>query len=303
MDRSPDLSIQQLHTFKQVMESGGYAAAAKVSHLSVPSVWQHIQALERIYAVELFTRVGRQVEPTLAAKKLYAAVDEILVRVQSTFEVVDQQPDEQTIRIVSGMRMMLEDLALPLANFRSRFANPLVMLHGNNRRAEELVLSGEADLALTLAPGFQQESPQIRYEPAYMVEFMAVARKTHPFAKAKSASLRELVKHDLIVALPGTHGRDALDQALHAEGLKTQVSVETDNSGFTITCAQSGMGVGILAGRPSGALCQKLFVRSLRKQLGRRQIVFMWRRGRLLSEPMLELIDEIKAHGAEDVDT
>ncbi|GAB5406247.1 MAG: LysR family transcriptional regulator [Aureliella sp.] len=294
-----ELSIQQLYTFKQVIESGGYAAAAKVSHLSVPSVWQHIQALERAYGVSLFQRVGRQVRPTSAAERLYEEVDEILTRIQSTFDLIDAQPQAHAIRIVSGVRMFLEDLAEPMAQFRKTFSSPLTMLHGNNRRAEELLLAGDADLALTLAPGFQRESKQIVYEPAYEVEFVAVCKKSHPLARRPGPDLllSELVQHELIVTLPGTHGRDALDRALHDEGLTARFAVETDNSGFTIRCAAVGMGVGILAGRPGGELTKRLHVDSLRSQLGSRQIVFMWKRGRLLSEPLLALIELIKQHG------
>lgn len=302
--RASELNIQQLYTFQQVIESGGYAAAAKVSHLSVPSVWQHIQALERAYGVPLFTRVGRQVAPTAAAKRLYEEVDEILTRIQSTFEIINTEPAPRAIRVVSGVRMFLEDLSQPMADFQKRFLSPLRILHGNNQRAEELLLGGEADIALTLAPGFQQEASQLVYEPAYKVEFIAVCKKSHPLAKFKTAAipLEELVKHDLIVTLPGTHGRDALDQALHGEGLSARIAVETDNSGFTIRCASLGMGVGILAGRAEGELTKRLHVRSLRSQLGSRQIVFMWKRGRLLTESMLELIEAIKQHGAPAAD-
>ena len=53
------------------------------------------------------------------------------------------------------------------------------------------------------------------------------------------------------------------------------------------------MGLGIVAGRPEGELCHDLTTRSLRKQLGRRQIVFMWRKGRRLTEPLLKLVEEV----------
>lgn len=293
-ERSSELSVQQLHTFRLVMQQGGYAAAARVSSLSVPSVWQHIQTLEKTYGVELFKRVGRQVQPTLAAGRLYGQVDEILIRLESTFGVVRDTANDETIRLVTGVRMMMEDLAPPLASFRKRFSNRLVIRHGDNRRAEELLINDEADLALTLEPGFQQDSDQIHYEPAYVVDFLAVTKRSHPFAAADTDGLEELVKHDLIVTAAGTHGRDALDHALHREGLEANVAIETDNSGFTIACVQAGMGVGILAGRPEGPLCRKLATRSLSQSLGRRKIVFMWRKGRILSEPMLELIQMVK---------
>lgn len=295
--RCTDVSVQQLQTFRQVMQHGGYAAAAKVSHLSAPSVWQHIQSLERIYGVKLFDRIGRQVQPTDAANRLNEVVDQILVQLESTFAVVQDSFSQESVRVVTGVRMLLEDLATPIAEFHKQFPNRLELRHGNNRRAEELLLAGEADIALSLESGYQQESAQIHYEPAYLVEFFAVTKPRHAFAKAKTPSLGSLVEHDLIVTLPGTHGRNALDQALHKEGLQANIAVETDNSAFTIACVRAGMGVGILAGRGGGELSKGLTKISLKQQLGQRQIVFMWRKGQILSEPILSLIEEVKQLG------
>lgn len=296
--RSADLHVQQLHTFRDVYEHGGYAAASRASHLSVPSVWQQIQALEKVYGVRLFEKVGRQVQATEAANRLYAEVDRILVSLDSTFDVIGGEADDCTpITLVTGVRMMLEDLAEPLGAFRKQFSNRLLIRHGSNRSAEELIVSGTADLALTLESSPTQESTQIHYEPAYFVDFLAVAPQQHPFWSANTSRLREVVKHDLIVTAPGTHGREALEQALHRERLQANITVETDNSGFTIACVQAGMGLGILAGRPEGQLCRQLATRSLRRQLGRRQIVFMWRKGRRLTEPILDLIERIREFG------
>ncbi len=297
VQRSAELSVQQLHTFRRVYQQSGYAAAARELHLSVPTVWQHIQSLERLYGVPLFEKVGRRVQPTAAAKQLYEAIDEILVSLESTFDVVRRDAMQtDSITLVTGVRMMMEELAEPLGAFHRRFPNRLLIRHGNDRRAEELIVSGEADIALALEPGFERESSLVHYQPAYFVDFLAVAPKNHPFWSANTSSLRELVKYDLIVTAPGTHGRDALNQALHRERLRANVAVETDNSGFTIACVQAGMGLGILAGRPDGQLCRGLATRSLRRQLGCQQIVFMWRNGRHLTQPILALMDEVRRH-------
>ena len=49
-----------------------------------------------------------------------------------------------------------------------------------------------------------------------------------------------------------------------------------------------------MSGRREGELCRKLASRSLSKQLGERRIVLMWRKGRLLTEAMLDLVGEVK---------
>ena len=159
LTRSADLNVQQLHTFQHVFEEGGYAPVARLTGLSVPTVWQQINSLEHLYGEQLFEKQGRRIGPTFAATRLYEAIVPILSGLESTFEIV-RQSSESTgcIRLVTGVRMMLEDLAKPLANFQQDFGNPISILHGNNRRAEDLILSDQADIALTLEPGHQQQS-------------------------------------------------------------------------------------------------------------------------------------------------
>ncbi|WP_372722703.1 LysR family transcriptional regulator [Novipirellula sp.] len=295
LSRASELSVQQLQTFRCVYERGGYAAAAREMELSVPTVWQHIQTLQRLYRTDLFEKSGRGVVATAMATKLYSQVTELLAGLDSTFDLAeDNESDSRPITIVAGVRMMMEEIANPLQQFRQTWNNPLVLREGNNQIAEELILSGEADLALTLEPENENASPLIHFEPAYLVEFLAICKKGHPFAASPSNTLRELVKHDLVVTRPGTHGRDALDHTLHRERLTANVVAETDNSGFTIACVRSGLGVGVLAGRVNGELCRRLVVKSLRRHLGERQIAFMWKKGRRLSPAVQSLVDNIK---------
>ncbi|MEM6469167.1 MAG: LysR family transcriptional regulator [Planctomycetota bacterium] len=296
MERSAaDLNIHQLHTFRLVYMHGGFSAAADVAGTSTPTLWHHVRELERVYGTALFTKVGRRVEPTEAARRLYDAVEEILVRLDSTFDLVAED-ESAPITIVTGVRMMMEDLAEPLAIFRARYSNAIRIVQGNDRHAEALIGSDQADIALALEPGSGNASPLVHYEPAFSIDFLAVALPDHPFMLAKSSGIHELVKHPLVVTAPGTHGRDALDQALNSRNLTSKIAVETDNSGFTIACAQAGIGLGILAGRPNGRLCQQLATRSLSRLLGKRNIVFMWRKGRRLTDALLGLVEIIQGN-------
>lgn len=297
--RASELSVQQLQTFQRVYETGGYAAAARDMHLSVPTVWQQIQMLQRLYGATLFVKRGRGIEPTELAANLYQRICELLAGLDDTFELSEpEQIDARPLTLVTGVRMMMEDIAGPLYQLRQTWSNPLVIRQGNDRVAEQMVLAEEADLALTLEPGHGKGSNLVQIEPAYLVDFLAISTKQHPFAKAAKGTLRELVKHELVVTTRGTHGRDALDQALHRERLQARIAAEVDNSGFTIACVRAGLGVGILAGRSGGELCRGLNIRSLRRQLGRRQIVFMWKKGRHLNRPLSDLVRLVRQHHA-----
>src|SRR5688572_9802190 len=145
-----DLAVQQLRSFCVVFERQSYAAAARAIGLSVPAIWEQVRALEKCYRTVLFARRGRRIEPTPAAALLYESLRALLAGLDSTFQLVREEAGDypRTVTLVTGARMMLEDLGGPLKRFHD--AQPQVclrLLHGNRKTAEELVAAGEADLA------------------------------------------------------------------------------------------------------------------------------------------------------------
>lgn len=293
------LSVQQLRTFCRVYELQGYSAAAAELQLSVPAAWEQVRALQERYGTELFQRKGRQIVPTLAGDELYRALQPVLAGLDSTFDLLRDETlaPRQPITIVAGARMMLEDLGPALRKFQAEFpAIQLRMLDRDNRTAQELIASGGADLAFSLQPGPGYRHDAVEMETAYRVDYLAIVHKRHALAKKPRWKLKDIVGQPLLIGHAGTHVRQLFEQALHRAGLHGQMTIvaETDNSAFTIACVKSGMGVGILAGNPAGALCQQLAVRSLGDELGEARIVCQWKRGRQLPPAMQRLIAAIR---------
>jgi DNA-binding transcriptional LysR family regulator len=295
-----DLAVTQLRAFCVVFERESFSAAARQLGLAAPTVWEQVRSLERRYQAVLFTRRGRRIEPTQSATLLFQSLSPLLAGLDSTFDLVREQRGDfaRTLTIVTGARMMLEDLAPPLAQFRRKYPSVcLRLLHRNaTAAAEELVLAGQADLALTLEPGPGVASRGVSVERAYPIDYLAIFPRRHPLARQRSLRLAAIVKHPLIVGHSGTYGRQLLEQALHHEGLseRTQIVAETDTSAFTIACVRSGMGVGIVAGQAGGFLVRGLATRSLAPQLGQAWIAFLWKKGRQLTPTVQALVQFIR---------
>jgi DNA-binding transcriptional LysR family regulator len=295
-----DLAVQQLRSFCVVFEKQSYSAAAQVVGLSVPTIWEQVRVLERRYGTVLFERRGRRIEATPAAGLLYQSLRTLLAGLDSTFDLLREGRGDypRTLTLVSGARMMLEDLGPPLARFREQYEHVrLRLLHYNDRAAEELVANGEADLALTLEPGPGVIGKRVCVERAYPIDYLVVFPKRHPLACNSDLRLQDLTEYPLVVGHAGTYGRQLLEQALHHEGLSERVKIvaETDTSAFTVACVRAGMGVGIVAGRTGGFLSRDLVVRSLQPQLGQAWIAFLWKHGKHLTvtvQTLMRLIRE-----------
>ena len=64
------MNLSQLRAFDAVVRTGSFTAAAERLFVSQPAVTNHVKALEAYYAVSLFQRHGRGVEPTELGLKL-----------------------------------------------------------------------------------------------------------------------------------------------------------------------------------------------------------------------------------------
>jgi DNA-binding transcriptional LysR family regulator len=289
--RADELTVQQLRSFCTVYQRQSYSAAAKDLGMSVPTIWEQVRLLEQRYASSLFERRGRRIYPTPSAESLHQSLLPLLAGIDSTFQIVRERAGAhpQQLTLVTGVRMMLEELGPPLARFRELHPHTrLRLLHGDDRTAQRLIVAGEADLALSLEPSPGRLDEAVCHERAYQIQCLAITPKKHVVARKRALRLADLVACPLIVGRPETHIRNLLDQALYREGLldRLQLAAETDNSAATIACVRAGMGVGVVAGQMDGILSRDLATRSLRRQLGHAWIVFLWKKGRQLTETL-----------------
>jgi DNA-binding transcriptional LysR family regulator len=297
--RADELTVQQIRSFCVVFERQSCSAAAKELGFSVPTIWEQVRSLEKRYDARLFGRRGRRIVSTPAAEVLYQALRSLLAGLDSTFDLLREQwgahPGQLTL--VTGVRMMLEDLGRPLALFYALHPGVrLRLVHADNRAAEGLVVAGDADLGLTLEPGPRSAGEGVSYDRAYRIEFLALLPKRHPLCRRAELRLADLVAYPLVVGHATTYGRHLLDQALHREGLldRLRIAAETDNSAFTSACVRAGIGVGIVAGQASSILSRGLVARPLRGQLGQAWIVFVWKKGKHLTVAVRTLMRLIR---------
>lgn len=298
--RADSLSFQQVITFCAVYEIGGYSGAEKQLGLAGPTMWEQVKMLEKIYGTALFERSGRNIRPTQAGHVLYKLLNPLLANVESTFEILAEETDDapRQISVVTGVRMMLEELGAPLRKFLQAYPDvKLRLMTADNRTAQDYVVEGKADFAFLIEPPPKILSPGIVCERLYPIEYLAMLPPRHRLARKPDLGLLELASEPLIVGNPNTVGRQQLEQAFFRLGLShpLNIATETDNSAVTIACVRAGIGVGVIAGRTNGNLTRHVTARSLSRDIGQVHVVAAYRAGRQLTRAMRDLLSLIKA--------
>jgi DNA-binding transcriptional LysR family regulator len=301
-----ELSFQQLRSFLTVRRLGSYARAAEELGLATPTVWEQLHALARYYDLPLFERRGNRMVATAEGEQLFEMVRPLVAGLDSVKEVLHEQRGAlpESITVLSGPRILLEDMIEPMARFQKAHpSSRLRLVHTGGEDLDPLVERGEVDLALTLEPGPRvAPSPVVVHEPAYEMDYLLVTPPRHALTRHRHLRLQDIAKHPLIVGRPEAYARHRVEEVFYRVGLskRLKIAVETSSDAFSLGCVQAGMGVAIIAGSPRGLLCRGLWVRSLREWFGTARFTFVWKRGALLRPSVRQLADVIREHNVRD---
>ena len=188
---NPKVTLEQWRVLQAVIDTGGYAQAAKALHRSQSSISYAVQKLQEQLGTRLLHIVGRKAELTEAGKVLLSQSRHLLEKAGELEDMAQMMSSgwETEIQLVVDAAYPTKQLIDVLKKFEpiskgTRVQLKEVILSG----AEEALLNGTADLVITafLPQGFLGNL-------LTEMEFIAVAHPSHPLHHMQ----RELVASDL----------------------------------------------------------------------------------------------------------
>lgn len=160
--------LKSLRVFREVVESGSFAAAAERLAMSAPMASKHVAQLEQSLGARLLHRSSRHLSLTEAGSAWYAQSRralELLDAAEAEIGQTRQAPRGQ-LKVSAPVWCATPRFARVLADYRERFPEVLVDIHLENRKVD-LAADGY-DLALRAT---QEPSPALIARPLARVPF------------------------------------------------------------------------------------------------------------------------------------
>lgn len=131
------MNLRQLEAFRATVRCGSITQAAKVMHISQPSVSRLIADLERSVGFSLFARVGRGLAPTVEGRDFYRGVEGMFVGINRLDELANSIRTSQGGIISIGTIQSIATVELPKVVGQTHRANPDVefVIHSRNTPA------------------------------------------------------------------------------------------------------------------------------------------------------------------------
>ncbi|GAB2735705.1 LysR family transcriptional regulator [Salinifilum aidingensis] len=239
---------RQIEYFTAVADHGSFTAAAHALHVAQPSLSRAIKTLERELGTELFHRLPRGIRLSAAGEALLDSARHALREFEVGRALVHEVAGVRSGRldIASLPTLALDPLAPVIGRFRTARPGITLRLVQPEERAavRDSVASGQAELGVADAAG--EPDPELATERIGDQDFVAVLPPGSPPPPTGEMPWDELLARDFVTGVPGTVGRDILEEQARRRGASLRLVVEVSHRESALHLVVAGAGCALL---------------------------------------------------------
>jgi DNA-binding transcriptional LysR family regulator len=277
------MELRTLRAFVEVVRQGGFSQAAKTVFATQSTVSKAVKHLEDEVGVSLLDRIGHRSVLTVAGEVVYRRALKMLAERDDLVTELDELRGLKRGTLRLGLPPVGSSILFaPLfAIYRNRYPGiDIRLIEYGSGRLEEILLSGEIDIAASLLPVSDDlEWQDVRTEP-----LVALLPVDHVFAHKATINLADLKDLPFILFETGFAINRVIVEACRRRGFDPAVTARSSQIDFIVELVAAGLGVAFL---PRMIAEQRSHPSVRRIMLVESQtewhIAMIWRRGAYLS--------------------
>jgi len=238
------MRLTQLRSFHAVARAGGFTQAARLLHISQPTVTTQVRFLEETYGVELFHRRGHKVALTPLGAQLYELAQRIFALEGETVHLLEDSGELKSgyLRVGAVGPFHVTEM---LARFNKRYPGVEVSVRVGN---SEVVLQELVDYRTDVAVlAHFTDDPRFHAVPYSRHPIVVFVNRTHRFAGRRSIRMADLEGEPMIVREEGSTTRKALDDALRKARVKPRIAMEIGSREAIREAVIMGVGIAVVS--------------------------------------------------------
>ena len=232
------LRIRHLKLLETLADTGSVHKAAKALHLSQPAASAMLKDLEDAVGARLFDRTRRGVVPNAHGGAAIARVRAILGELAMLHEEVQAARPVQVLRLGTLTHAFYGVLQRMLPGFLARTDCRIELWEGSVTHVLEMLQRSELDCMIGRLPATSIDPLTKRgffYQPLYHFEMCVLAAASHPLARRRKVTFRDLAAFRWVLPREGANSRYTLTSAFAAQGLpEPKVRLETSSFVFSL---------------------------------------------------------------------
>jgi len=243
------MDLENVRAFRSVVREGGFSAAARVLHLTQPSVSARIRRLEEAVGEVLLERRGRRLRLTPAGRHLIDRAD-ALIRAAEDFRTAAL--DFRGLRrgtLDIGTTDLASIYVLPRAFRRFVRGHPGIDLSvtvDGSAPLMDALRSGRIELAVANLPVEEDDvdGPEIERD-----RLLPILPRRHRLAERRRMRIEELADTPMLTFKSNSVTRRVVDRAFADKGVRPSVAMEISSPEAIKKLVEVGLGFAVLPER------------------------------------------------------
>jgi len=241
--------LRHMKAFLEVARYGSFTRAAEELNICQPALTVQIKQLEHALGVKLFDRDRRHVSLTQVGRELIRPIERVMADIDSirvnSQELATHQRGIVTVAVLPSIAAGVLPAALRrLSTEHPGIAVRIIELVGT--RVSDAVKAGEVDFGVG---SHQRIERELTYQHLWSDRMAAFVPATHPLARKRAVSFRELVSYPLILTRRESSVRVLVDRMLERERISANVVQEASYVSTLVALVAAGLGISILPER------------------------------------------------------
>lgn len=236
------MNYEWLFSFVVFSEHLNFTHAAEQLHISQPALHVQIKKLAEAIGRPLYRREGRSLSLTPEGMRLAAYGREARDQGKAILEELNGKEPTGPVTLASGQGAFIHLLGPAIRRFpKDRW--PLRLMTMSTPQVLDAIRNAHAHLGVVAAGTPPAELDAL---PLRAVGQVVIVPRSHPLSRKRRLSPRDLAGESVVAAPMGSPHRTMLDQALSAEGVNANITVEATGWGTMLQFAYLGLGLTVV---------------------------------------------------------
>ena len=223
------MNLDTLSLYCDVIRSGSFSLGAANHRISQSAASQAVRQLEEEVGAQLIDRTKRPFMVTPEGRKFFEACLILLENFEKAKAEITSQRTlvSGVVRVAVIYSVGLHDMGIYCQQFTTRYPQAKIRLaYLHPHEVVEAVINDEADLGIL---SFPTPHRSLTIVPWHSEPMVFVCHRSHPLAKRKAVSYRDLEGESFAAFDRSLSIRRAIDKALRQRGVNINVAMEFDN--------------------------------------------------------------------------
>src|SRR6266853_4384516 len=240
------MDFDQLITFLEVARQGSFSRAGEKVFRSQSAVSAQLRQLEQEYGDRLLDRSGKTVKLTPAGQVLSDYAERLkLLREESLTAVANHSRTPRgTLRVGANEATCLYVLPQVFAEYCRLYPPVQINIYRSfSYKITEKLENGSIEVGILTLP---VQSPSLEIQPIFRDKLMLMVSPGNPLAKHKTAAVRDIVKHPLLLPKTG-HTRRLMDKLFREYNTELKVRMELPSIGMIKSFVAADLGISLIS--------------------------------------------------------